>query len=119
MMNAKMVRVLKKIVALLLYGALVFHGAYRANAAEDRPATPHATPEGIEFFEKHIRPVLVERCYSCHSPKAKIPMGKLRLDSRAGMLAGGQNGLVLVPGEPEKSRLIRAIRYTDKDLQMP
>jgi hypothetical protein len=39
-------------------------------------------PDGIEFFEKKIRPVLAERCYACHSANAKPLMGRLLLDSR-------------------------------------
>src|SRR5262245_12830137 len=111
--------VLKKIMALGLFGFLLLKGFYPAGAADNNPAAASVTPEGVEVFEKHIRPVLVERCYACHSDRTKKPMSDLRLDSRAGMLAGGQNGIVLVPGDPEKSRLLRAIRYKDKDLQMP
>ncbi len=76
-------------------------------------------PEGVAFFEKRIRPLLVKHCYSCHSaaPGAKI-RGDLRLDTRAGVRQGGTSGPVLVPGEPEKSPLIHAVRYTD-DRKMP
>jgi hypothetical protein len=84
-------------------------------------AAPEAAPskEGIEFFEKNIRPVLVERCYKCHSEGQKIK-GKLRLDTREGVLKGGESGSpAVVPGNPEKSVLIQAIRYSHEDLQMP
>jgi hypothetical protein len=81
--------------------------------------TPAADREGIEFFEKKIRPVLVERCYECHSATAKKLEGSLHIDSRAGALKGGDQGPAVVPGDLEKSLLIRAIRYDDKDLQMP
>ncbi len=74
---------------------------------------------GIEFFEKEIRPVLVDHCYGCHSATAEKIKGGLRLDSREALLRGGENGPVLVPGQPDKSRLLTAIRYTDADLQMP
>ena len=70
-----------------------------------------------DFFEKHVRPVLVERCESCHG--AEKQKGGLRLDSRAGWQKGGESGTALVPGKPEESRLIKAIRYGDPDLQMP
>ncbi len=76
-------------------------------------------PGAIEFFEKKVRPVLVQHCYECHSATAKKLKGGLRLDSRAGMLQGGDNGPALVPGQPDKSRLIEAIRYTKVDLRMP
>jgi hypothetical protein len=77
------------------------------------------SPRGIEFFEKHIRPLLAERCYKCHSTDAEKIKGGLLLDSREGVLKGGKDGVVLVPGEPEKSKLIEAIRYQIPDLQMP
>ncbi len=73
----------------------------------------------IDFFEKKIRPVLTEKCYSCHSLEAEKVKAELLLDSQEGVLRGGESGAILVKGEPEKSRLIRAIRYTDPDLQMP
>jgi hypothetical protein len=76
-------------------------------------------PAGLEFFEKKIRPVLVERCYSCHSAKAEKLKGALLLDTRAGLLKGGETGPAVVPGDPEKSLLVKAIRYTDEDLKMP
>jgi len=70
-----------------------------------------------EYFEKHVRPVLAENCFRCHGPKKQ--KGDLRLDSRAGMLQGGDQGPVLVPGHPEKSLFIKAVRYTDAELKMP
>ena len=75
--------------------------------------------ESMDFFEAKIRPVLVEHCYKCHSVESKKKKGELWLDSRAGILEGGKSGPVLVPGEPEKSRLIEAISYRNPDLQMP
>ena len=68
-----------------------------------------ADPAGIAFFEKRVRPVLVERCYGCHSAGAKKIKGKLTLDTRAGVLRGGNSGPVIVAGNPDKSVLIRAI----------
>jgi hypothetical protein len=76
-------------------------------------------PEGIEFFEKKIRPVLAERCHSCHSAKAEKLKGALLLDSREGIEKGGSQGRAVAPGDPEGSLLIRAIRQTDEDLKMP
>src|SRR5262245_3192027 len=77
------------------------------------------TPEALEFFEKKVRPVLVEHCFECHSAKAKRPKGGLRLDSRAGVLEGGDLGPAIVPGRPEKSRLIDAISHMNVKLKMP
>src|SRR5690606_36468203 len=67
----------------------------------------------------HIRPLLVERCYSCHSERADQREGGLRLDSRPGWTEGGEHGPAIVPGDVEASLLIRAVRYADPDLQMP
>ncbi len=74
---------------------------------------------GVEFFEKKIRPVLVEHCYRCHSAQSKSVKGGLRLDSRAGLLAGGESGPAVVPGKPQASLLLRALRYSDESLRMP
>ncbi len=72
---------------------------------------------GIEFFEKQVRPVLVEHCYECHA--AAEENGGLRVDSRAGLLAGGDTGAVIVAGQPDQSLLIEAVGYHNRDLQMP
>jgi len=71
----------------------------------------------LEFFEKKIRPVLIERCYKCHSAESKKLKGKLLLDTREGLLKGGESGPAIVAGRPEKSLLISALRY--EDLEMP
>ena len=78
-----------------------------------------ATPEGIEFFEKRIRPILVEHCYECHSVESKTNEGGLSLDSREGLLKGGESGPALTPGDPDKSLFITAVQHTEKDLRMP
>ena len=72
-----------------------------------------------EFFEKKIRPLLVENCYSCHSQSAKKLKAHLRLDNRDGLIEGGDTGPAIVPGSPEKSLLVKAISYADVDLTMP
>src|SRR6266478_5862096 len=78
-----------------------------------------AQAEDFEFFEKKIRPIFVEHCYKCHSAEAEKLKGGLLLDTKAGLLNGGDSGPAVLPGDPEKSLLIKAVRYTDKDLQMP
>jgi hypothetical protein len=75
--------------------------------------------EGVDYFERKIRPALAEHCYSCHSAELKKFKGGLTLDTKAGWMEGGDNGPVIVPGDPEKSSLIKAIRYTDPELRMP
>jgi mono/diheme cytochrome c family protein len=94
-------------VAILWMGCVAASHAYGAENAI-----------GVEFFEKRIRPILVDHCYKCHSLGEKIK-GELRLDSKQGLLAGGKTRPSIVPGEPEKSLLIEAVRYTNEDLQMP
>ena len=83
------------------------------------PARGADDPAGLEFFEKKVRPVLAEHCFNCHSTRAKKVRGGLLLDSRAAILKGGDNGPALVPGNPDKSRLIEAVRYQNVDLRMP
>src|SRR5437016_14297048 len=90
-----------------------------AATAQRLKEQPTLSREGIEFFEKRIRPVLTEKCYKCHSAAAEKIKGGLRLDSRSGWMKGGESGPVIVPGNPEKSRLIHAVRHTDSSLQMP
>jgi len=71
------------------------------------------------FFETKIRPVLATKCYGCHSSKLKAPMGGLILDTKAGMQKGGALGPILVAGKPAESQLVKALRFTDPQLQMP
>ncbi|MAR09429.1 MAG: hypothetical protein CL681_05585 [Blastopirellula sp.] len=70
----------------------------------------------VEFFEKQIRPVLVKHCYACHSAKSKELGGQLRLDTAAGLSRGGESGPVIEVGTPEKSLLIRALRYQGTEM---
>jgi len=79
----------------------------------------HAADEkaGIEFFEKHIRPVLVSKCYECHSSSSKEPKGNLLLDTREGIRMGGDAGEAVVPGQLDDSVLLEAIRW--EGLEMP
>lgn len=86
-------------------------------AAEPFPAV--ISKDDIEFFEKSIRPILAEKCYSCHSAQAKKLKGKLLLDSRQGIAKGGETGPIIAGRDPDQSRLIQAIRWSDPDLQMP
>ena len=76
------------------------------------------SPE-IEFFERRIRPVLVEQCEACHSSRLAEPMGGLRVDSRDGLLQGGASGPALVARAPQRSLLLKALRYLDPSLKMP
>jgi hypothetical protein len=78
-----------------------------------------APAEQIDFFENKIRPLFAQHCYGCHSEQAEKVKGGLRLDTQEALFKGGDSGLVIVPGNPEASRLVKAVRYTDPDLQMP
>ncbi len=75
--------------------------------------------DGPAFFESRIRPLLIDHCYSCHSAEAEKVKGGLRLDSLEALLQGGEHGPAIVPGDPDKSLLLRAVRATDLDRQMP
>ena len=96
-----------------------------ASHVDGAPADPTRSSgaEGLEFFEKKIRPVLIDTCYQCHGPEAAEKgklKGGLRLDSREAMLKGGESGKpALVPGSAEASLVVRALRHTDPDLKMP
>src|SRR5258706_15839532 len=79
---------------------------------------PAQTPDPA-FFETKIRPVLATKCYGFHSSKLKAPMGGLVLDTKAGMQKGGALGPIVVPGKPSESQLLKALRFTDAQLQMP
>jgi hypothetical protein len=81
------------------------------------PAADSAS--AVEFFEKRVRPILVERCYECHSTTGKKIKGGLRLDSREGWANGGDSGPAIAPGDPEESLLIQAVRWLDQETQMP
>src|SRR5687768_1810043 len=81
---------------------------------------PPTDPAAIEFFEKKVRPVLADNCFSCHSDTAKKLKGKLKLDSREGILKGGESeSPAAVPGKPEESLMIKAVHWKDEDLLMP
>ena len=85
-------------------------------------STVHAAPlppDQVEFFESKIRPILIESCYQCHSESEGKSKGSLTLDTRDALLKGGATGPGLIAGDPDKSLLIQAVRYTDEDLQMP
>ncbi len=97
----------------------------KPDAPKEQPPGAAAAPEaGItleqeQFFEAKVRPVLVTHCGKCHASTAKKLRGGLRLDSREGLRLGGDSGPAIVPGQPDESLLLRAIRYRDEDLQMP
>ncbi len=83
------------------------------------PCSVIADESDLEHFEKRVRPLLAENCYSCHSSKAPSIFAGLRLDSRAGVLRGGDSGPAVVPGDSTASLLVRAVRGEAKTLMPP
>src|SRR5215472_14358919 len=79
-------------------------------------ASAQVANEKIEFFESRIRPVLATNCYGCHTDSK---LGGLRVDSRVALLEGGKSGPAIVPGRPDESLLIKAIKQVDPKLKMP
>src|SRR5829696_7559711 len=82
--------------------------------AADPVAKPSAAQ--IEYFEAKVRPLLAEHCYSCHGPKKQL--AGLRFDTPAGLKAGADDGPVIVPGDPAKSRLVKSVKR-EGDFAMP
>src|SRR3954466_12689568 len=115
MRKLRRLRRIGALAGVILAGTLALCGTRTARAADE---PKEASKEGIEFFEKKIRPVLVESCYKCHSVEAKANKklkGRLYLDSWEGMTKGGESEKPsVVPGKVNESLAILAIRYTDK-----
>ena len=99
---------------LQLYRAAFLSTFFFTSALTVSAAEPLAAD--VDFFEKRIRPVLVEKCYSCHSVGAKKIESKLLLDTRDGIRKGGENGPAIVPGKPDESLLNKAIRYEKREM---
>lgn len=96
--------------AYILFGSLCFGGVC---------LTSYPGAAADKFFNEKIGPVLTKNCYKCHSAKADEVQGNLLLDTREGIRKGGDNGPAIVPGDVEKSFLLRAIKYLEDDYQMP
>src|SRR6516164_5525806 len=98
---------------LLLHGRA---GEETARADDAGEAARSFTPAQVRFYEVEVRPILKARCLKCHGDGPKVRAG-FRLDSRAGVLRGGELGPAVSLSQPEQSRLLAAIRY--EDLEMP
>ncbi|MGE3821272.1 MAG: c-type cytochrome domain-containing protein, partial [Isosphaeraceae bacterium] len=85
--------------------------------AEGVRAAPPSNPEAIAFFESEVRPLLAESCQKCHG--ATKQTADLRLDSREAVVKGGASGPAVVPGDPDASLLIQAVRHSLDDVKMP
>ena len=101
----------RKLFCVLWVAAL----AVSWSAAQGAPLSPLE----LEFFEKRVRPLLTDHCFQCHAATSEKLKGGLALDTAEGLLAGGVSGPAIVPGKPEQSLLIKAVRGTDADMLMP
>jgi len=106
------VHIKRRAAVLALCLPCLFVSALPARAAD-------LTKQQADFFESRIRPILADNCYGCHSIEQGKSKGGLTLDTRDGWMHGGEDGQVIAPGNPDKSMLIVAVGYVDKDLQMP
>lgn len=102
---------LRHVVFGLISSVLILNSAWELYASDA------ISSDQTEFFEARIRPVLVKHCYECHSTESGKSKGGLRLDSKQAMLSGGDSGPAIVPGKPEESLLLLALRYDE--LEMP
>lgn len=99
-------------ILLAITGLLGVPAHAAAPTSQDLPSN-----EAIQFFETKIRPLLADHCYECHG--ADSQESELRVDTLQGMLKGGLAGPSLIPGKPDGSLLVTAVRYHDNDLRMP
>ncbi len=99
-------------------GVLFFApGLLSAEQKQAESVSAQIDPGHLEFFEKKVRPLLIKHCYDCHGEGETD--GGLAIDSREGILLGGDSGKAIVPGKPEESLIIEAVRYKNEDMQMP
>jgi hypothetical protein len=82
-------------------------------------ASGSPTREREAFFEQKVRPLLADKCFSCHSVNSGKQKGGLLLDSRDAILKGGESGPAAAEGKPDQSLIVRAVQYHEPDLQMP
>ena len=118
-MQPTSLRLRRTLIAFAASAAAVAGLVRPAPAQAPEPAVPAAAAGAgqIEFFEATVRPLLADNCYACHSARLDAPFGGLRLDSRAGLLAGGDSGPAVVPGRPAESALVE--RLHGRPMLMP
>ncbi len=112
-------KALLKIAAVVPTAIILLAASLRAADMPANHPPVKLSASDAQFFETKIRPLLVDKCYKCHSKEADKIRGGLLLDTREAILHGGNTGPSVVPGKPDESLLIQAIRYKDEDLQMP
>src|SRR3954469_7407191 len=100
---------------LFVAAAMTLLTAPDVRAAAPAAAVAPAGSSGIEYFEKRVRPILAKSCYECHSAQASKVKADFTLDTRAGLLRGGESGKpAIVPGNVKESPLLRAVPRSDK-----
>lgn len=110
---ARLARIRSVLVLNVICLLLAVCGVAQAQGASDQDVSK----QGAAYFEKYIRPLLVDRCQSCHG--AKKQWADLRLDTAQGLRAGGESGPAIVAGQPEQSELLHRVSESDDDLRMP
>ncbi len=103
---------MNRMTMLLAVAAMLLPGAALTARAADAKDL-----KGLEFYERKVRPILAKNCYGCHSARADKLKAGLSLDTKAGLLRGGERGPAVLPGDARKSMLLRAIRHDDKHLK--
>ena len=96
-----------------LLGVLLLSGLAHGEVKPGSPAKANSAPEGIDFFEKRIRPLLADRCHECHSAATGRAEGDLHLDTHDALIKGGASGTAIIPGDPARSRLITTLAAAD------
>ena len=121
MVLASVSRRMRWCLSLALLGGLLL-GPMRVEGQDsevDESTGASISAEQLRFFEAKIRPILVEHCYECHAAESDEIGGELTVDTRAGLLRGGERGPAVVPGNPRRGVLLEALRHVDNDLAMP
>jgi hypothetical protein len=103
-----------RLLFLICAGVTALIAWPRERAAAQEPPTFEVA--SVEFFQTKVKPLLEARCFECHGPDAKEPKGGLSLASRASILRGGDSGAAIVPGKPDESLLIKAVKYIDFEM---
>jgi mono/diheme cytochrome c family protein len=106
-------------VAIGIGGVVSISGGVSTTEADDDSVQAQVDAAGIEFFERKIRPILLEHCLECHGEDPGSLKGEFDLSHAAGTRAGGESGVAIIPGDPEGSSLFQAVSYANKEFAMP
>ena len=101
----------KALLTWAAVGLVLFSRGVLLRGAETNNSSRTFSREQVEFYEKKVEPILEQNCYKCHSHQAEKIKGGFVLDSREGLLKGGETGPAIVPGDAEQSLLIKAVRH--------